>query len=92
MKQQPWQQKLGGTTNYIRKINRILKNNHSILKGLNPEGKTTLFKSTLEKQGFNFNYFTHIYETSNGRKYYFNYEEGFLELDNNKFLLVRKKD
>ncbi len=42
----------------MRKINRILKQNHSILEELNPEGKTTTYKSKLEKQGFNFNYYT----------------------------------
>ena len=76
----------------MRKINRILKNNHRILKELNPEGKTTIFKNTLEKQGFNFNYFTHIYTTQKGRNYFFCYDQGYTELGNNKYLLVKKED
>jgi predicted nucleic acid-binding Zn ribbon protein len=85
-------QKLGSTTNYMRKINRILKKNHSILKALNPDDKTTTYKGVMIKQGFNFNYFTHIYKTRNGRVYYFCYDQGFSALENNKFLLVRKED
>ncbi len=84
--------KAGAATNFMRKINRILKNNRSILDELNVEGKTTIFKTTLEKHGFNFNYFTHIYTTQNGKTYFFCYEQGYLELENNKFLLVKKED
>lgn len=84
--------KLGASTRFIRKINRILKNNHRILKELNPEEKTTTFKGVLEKHGFNFNFYTHIYTTQNGRDYYFCYDQGYSELDNNKYLLVKKED
>lgn len=84
--------KLGRSSNYMRKINRILKKNHSVLKALNPDGKTTTFRSTLEKQGFLFDYFTHIYTTRSGRVYYFVYDEGYSELDNKRFMLVRKED
>lgn len=85
-------QKLGSTTNNMRKINRILKKNHSILKDLNPDEKTTTYKSVMVKRGFNFNHFTHIYKTRNGRVYYFCYDQGFSALENNKFLLVKKED
>jgi F0F1-type ATP synthase delta subunit len=84
--------KLGASSKYVRKINRILKKNHSILEELNPEDKTTTFKSIMEKQGFNFNYQTHIYTTKTGRVYYFCYDQGYSELENNKFLLVKKED
>lgn len=85
-------QKLGNSNNYMRSINRILKKNYFILKDLNPEDKTTTHKSTMLKQGFNFSHFTHIYKTRNGRVYYFCYDQGFSALENNKFLLVRKKE
>ena len=84
--------KLGASSKYVRKVNRILKKNHSILEELNPEEKTTTFKSVLEKHGFNFNFYTHIYTTQNGRNYYFCYDQGYSELDNNKYLLVKKED
>jgi predicted nucleic acid-binding Zn ribbon protein len=85
-------QKLGDANNFMRKINRILKKNHSILAKLNPADKTTTYKSTMIKQGFNFNYFTHIYKTRNSRVYYFCYDQGFSALENNKFLLVKKDE
>ena len=80
------------STNFMRKVNRILKQNHSILEELNPEEKTTTFKSTLEKRGFNFNYYTNIYTTQTGRVYYFVYDQGYAELENYKFLLVKKDE
>lgn len=84
--------KLGSTTGYMRKINRILKKNHSILLELNPEGKTTTFRNIMTKHGYNFSYFTHIYKTKTGRVYYFCYDQGFSELENNKIMLVKKDD
>lgn len=84
--------KLGKASNYMRRINRILKLNHSILRELNPDEKTTTFRSVLEKQGFQFDYHTHTYITRNGRVYYFVYDQGYSELDNNKFVLVTKED
>jgi hypothetical protein len=84
--------KLSGSTNFMRKINRILKKNHTILEELNPDEKTTTFRSTLEKQGFNFDYYTNTYTTQAGRVYYFIYDQGYSELENNKFLLVKKEE
>ena len=85
-------QKLGKSTNYMRKINRILKKNHTILEELNHDDKTTTYKGMLVKNGFNFTYFTHVYKTRAGKVYYFIYDQGFLALDNNKFLLVKKEN
>uniref|UniRef100_UPI0032170905 hypothetical protein n=1 Tax=uncultured Draconibacterium sp. TaxID=1573823 RepID=UPI0032170905 len=84
--------KLSGSTNFMRKINRILKKNHSILEELNPEEKTITFKTTLEKRGFDFSYYTNIYTTKTGRNYFFVYDQGYSELENNKFMLVKKEE
>ncbi|WP_346860039.1 hypothetical protein [uncultured Draconibacterium sp.] len=84
--------KLSGSTNFMRKINRVLKKNHSILEELNTEEKTTTFRSILEKLGFNFNYYTNIYTTKTGREYFFVYDQGYSELENNKFMLVKKEN
>jgi len=84
--------KLSGSTNYMRKINRILKKNHAILEELNPEEKSTAFKSVLEKKEFNFKFYTNIYTTKTGRVYYFCYDQGYAELENNKFMLVKNED
>lgn len=84
--------KLGTSTLFMRKINRILKKNHTILKELNPNEKTTIWKSTLEKRGFSFSFYTHLYKTKTGREYYFCYDQGYSRLDNNKILLVQKQE
>ena len=84
--------KLSSSSNLIRKINRILKKNHQILEELNPEEKSTTLKSILDKKEFDFNYTTHTYTTRNGRIYYFCYDQGYAELENNKYLLVKKMD
>lgn len=84
--------KLSGSTNFMRKINRILKKNHAILEELNPVEKSTTFKSILEKQEFNFKYHTNTYTTKTGRIYYFCYDQGYAEIENNKFILVKNED
>lgn len=84
--------KMSGSTNFMRKINRILKINHAILEELNPEEKSTTFKSILEKKGFDFRFYTTVYTTKTGRNYYFCYDQGYSELDNNKYMLVKKED
>jgi hypothetical protein len=84
--------KLGKTTNYIRKVNRILKHNHAILESLNVTDQTVTDKETLANQGYNFDFHTHSNETHNGKKYCYCYDQGFASLDNNNLLLVKEKD
>jgi hypothetical protein len=74
----------------IRTINRILKKNYFILIALNPEGKTTAIKSDLQKKGYRFDYYTCTYTTRTNRIYYFCYDQGYSELENNKMILVRR--
>lgn len=77
---------------YVRNINNILRKNRRILSELNPDGKIKLHKNKMAEKGFNFNYFTNIYKTKTGKTYYFSYDQGWLELENDYFILVRKKD
>ncbi|HKJ77934.1 MAG TPA: hypothetical protein VKA10_00310 [Prolixibacteraceae bacterium] len=84
--------KQGTTTKLMRRVNRILKTNHSILKELNTEDKTTIFSSKLEKRNFNFNFFTHTYTTRSGKTYHFCYDQGYLKLNDNRILLVKRED
>lgn len=62
------------------------------MSGLNPNDKTKTTRDKLLAKGFNFNYFTHTYETKTGSVYHFCYEEGYLMLDNDEVLLVRRDD
>lgn len=79
------------TNNMIRQINRILKKNQLILSVLNPAGKTTVNQSDLLINGFNFNYFTNVYATKNGRVYHFCYDHGYSMVNGEKVLLIQKE-
>jgi len=74
----------------IRNTNNRLKKNYKILTSLNHSGKTKVPKSKLTDLGFNFNYFTSLYTTKTGNTYFYIYNEGYLPLENNYFLLIRK--
>jgi hypothetical protein len=76
------------TTNLVRRINAILRKNRRILEELIPKDKTMVHRNKLAEKGFNFNYITSIYTTKKGAVYRFCYEYGYLELDNDFFMLV----
>jgi predicted nucleic acid-binding Zn ribbon protein len=78
-------------TNYVRNVNNILRKNRRILAELNTTGKTRVNRDKLNEKGFDFSYFTSIYKTKEGGIYHYCYEQGYLEMDNNWFLLVVKK-
>ncbi len=79
-------------TNYMRNINNILRKNRRILTELNPYEKSKVHKDKLTDKGFNFNYHTNIYTTKKGHVYYFCYEQGYLQLDNDFYALVLRKE
>jgi len=72
----------------MKNINNRLRKNRRIMRELNPEGKTKVKKQTLLARGFSFKYFTNTYVTKEGKVYYFCYEYGYLELDNDFYLLI----
>jgi hypothetical protein len=72
----------------ILNINQQLRKNRSIIKSLNPVGKTTVRRSLLKNMGFSFDFFTHIYRTNAGVTYYFNYEYGYTLIEDEKIVLV----
>ena len=76
----------------VKQINSILKKNRMILQKLNPDGKLKINRDKLVRLGFNFSYFTHIYETYKGAVYYFCYEYGYLKLENDEVLLVKRNE
>lgn len=80
------------TVNFMRNINNILRKNRRILKVLNPKGKTKVSKSQMLENGFKFSYFTNEYITQAGKVYRFCYEQGYLELDNDIYALVVRKE
>ncbi len=76
----------------ILNINQQLRKNRSIIKSLNPVGKTTVRRSLLKNMGFSFDFFTHIYRTEKGATYYFNYDYGYTLIEDEKIVLVTYQD
>ena len=77
------------SNNYIRTVNRIIKKNRNILEALCPTDKSVkVKKKELSKRGFSFEYFTNTYITKAEKTYYFCYEYGYIDLDNDHFALV----
>ena len=78
------------STNFMRNINNKLRKNYRILSELNTEGKSKTTKTKLQSRGFDFGYFTNILNTKTGNTYYFVYDQGYLVLENDFYMLVRK--
>ena len=83
-----------GTTNLVRNINNALGKNRRVLETVitnNQEtGKTNAEK--LLAKGFQFKYYTHTYTNKKGDVYYFCYDMGYLPLENDWFLIVKRKE
>jgi hypothetical protein len=79
-------------TNYVRNVNNILRRNRRILTELNTTGKTKVSTSRLRENGFDFRYFTNLYKTQDGAVYHYCYEQGYLAIENDFYLLVVKYD
>ena len=80
----------GESHNVINAVNRILRKNYVILSSLTAEGKTSTSKSELMKKGYRFEYFTCTSTTKSSRVYYFCYDHGYKENENNKVTLMRR--
>ena len=78
------------SNNLVRNVNGILRRNRRVLQKLVPEDKRKVKKSTLDIEGFNFQYFTNTYKTKTGQTYFFCYDYGYLPLDKDFFLLVHR--
>lgn len=83
---------LTSSSNYVRKVNNLLSRNRRILETLNVTGKKKVHRDQLVKEGFDFNFFTNVYITKAGDEYHFCYEQGYLPLSDQFFLLVKKED
>lgn len=77
---------------FERKVNSILRKNKRILSKLSPKGNLKTTKEELLFNGFNFYYFTNIYKTKQGKIYYFVYDYGYIELNNDEYAIVKKKE
>lgn len=77
----------------VRNINNALLKNRRILEttlGNEEMQKTT--KDKLLQQGFQFKFLTHTYTNKKGNVYNFCYEYGYLPLENDWFLVVKRNE
>jgi predicted nucleic acid-binding Zn ribbon protein len=80
-------------SNFVRNVNNILRRNRRILETLIPEGEELkkIAREKLLQEGFNFKYHTHLFSNQKGQTYYFNYEYGYLILEGDWVLVVKRK-
>ena len=88
------QKSIGSHSSLVRNINNALLKNRKVLESLLREGEETAKanKDKLLRLGFHFRYMTHTYTTRTGKTYYYCYDHGYLPLDNDWYLIVRKKE
>jgi hypothetical protein len=55
-------------------------------------GKSRISREKLLAKGFDFSHFTSIYITKDGAQCFYCYEQGYLPIENDAFLLVIKKE
>lgn len=78
--------------NLLRNINNKLRKNYRIL-GSYPlkEGKARTTKMRLLDKGFDFEYITNLYTTKKGSTYFFVYDLGYLPLDHDYYMIVKRE-
>jgi hypothetical protein len=79
--------------NLVRNINNALGKNRRILESFfNAEEEIAkTYKDKLLEKGFQFKYITHTYTNKKGNIYFFCYDLGYMPLDNDWYLLVKRK-
>jgi hypothetical protein len=78
------------SNNYMRNTNNKLRRNYRILVELNTDGKSKTSRLKLLNKGFDFDYLTNIRTTQNGNTYYFIYDQGYMAIENDFYVLVKK--
>lgn len=81
-------------TNLVRNTNNALMKNRRIMESLLNEGEdmTKVNQEKLIEKGFHFKFITHLYINKKGNTYYFCYDLGYLPLENDWFLIVKRKE
>lgn len=81
------------TSPLVRNINNALLKNRRILEAaLGEEEMQKVPKEKLLQQGFQFKFSTHSYTNKKGNVYFFCYEYGYLPLEHEWYLVVKRKE
>jgi hypothetical protein len=72
----------------------MLRRNRRILQQLLPEKEDSkkVSREQLLQLGFHFKHFTHSYTNKKGSTYFYCYEYGYLPLEKDYYLLVKRKN
>ena len=78
--------------NAVRNINNALGKNRRILESYISNGGSTAKtnRENLTEKGFIFKYNTHTYTNKKGHVYFFCYDVGYLPLNNDRYLIVKR--
>lgn len=80
------------SSNLMRNINNRLRKNYRVLNSINlTDGKAKTTKNKLMDKGFDFDLITNLYTTKKGTTYYFVYDLGYLPLDNDYYMIVKRE-
>ena len=79
------------SNNLLRNINNRLRKNYRILESFVLDGKTKIGKNRLSDMGFHFGHITNLHTTKKGTTYYFVYDLGYLPLENDLYVIVKKE-
>ena len=81
-------------SSYVRNINNTLLKNRKILESILHDTEETAksSKDKLQRLGFHFKYITHLYTTKTNKTYFYCYDHGYLPLENDWYLIVKKKE
>ena len=84
----------GNHSAYVRNINNALLKNRKILESLkgDKEEHVRANREKLLSLGFSFKYITHIFKNKEGKMYFWCYEYGYLPLDQEWYLIVKRKE
>ncbi len=80
---------------YIRKVNYALRKNRRIMENIlesTDKDAKRVNKNKLSDKGFSFDYYTNIYKTKTNNYYYFSYEYGFMKLDDDYYMVVKRDE
>jgi hypothetical protein len=76
----------------VKRINQILKKNRKLLEDqLKEENMTKVPLKIMLKNGFDMQYHTHLYTTKAGSTYQYCYEYGYLPLEGDYLLIVKRE-
>jgi len=76
----------------IKQVNNYLKKNRKVLQDfLGEHDMIKQSKIRLLEKGFHIKYFTHQYVNAKGNTYFFCYEYGYLLLENDWVLIVKRE-